>query len=440
MRIGSLLLILSVMACGGGGGNGSPDGGDDVQPIDAPAPDANTHVEVTVYQDGAVAPGLVVQYADAAGAYVASVTTDADGHATIDPFPAGGSLTAPVSPRGQAGQLTSVEGVQGGDSITIGHNPAQGIIGSFDLTLTGTTVANATNYFSEVECSGYVAAPSGIRHHALFWCDEDAPPTIVSGILYASSGGNSADHRLAYDTVTDIPITGTVPNLTGAGSLTGWRTDFATHTITSSNTPAGKSVVPFVHGFRAGHTFRTDQGSIDTSPQTLALADGFFDAEAAGIDVYSDSGDSIVTVHGATVPTAAAPLSSSFDGTADVLAPIALAQVAADGTNVAWTGSPAGCRDNPGPPDAFMAAIQADSITWTVIAPGTQTSPVQLPALDPATASTLWPVPQNPLNIEAGFVSDTALTWSDIEANANAIIFEQDAPPAEGTRCLDIAY
>lgn len=437
MRIGWLLL-LSVTACGGGGDDGS--GAPDARPVpDAIVPDANTHVDVTVYQAGAVAPGLVVQYADAAGVYVASVTTDADGHATIDPFPAGGTLTAPVSPRGEAGHLTSVKGVSGGDSITIGNQPGQGVIGSFDLALTGTTVANATHYFSEVECSGYNAASSGTRHHNLFWCDE-APPTVVSGILYAASGSGSASERLAYDTVTDITLTGTMPNLSGGASLTGWRTDFATHVITSSNTPNGKTVFPFVRGFRAGHTFRQDQGQIDTPTQTLGLPDGFFDGEAGGIDVYSDTGDSMVSVNAATVPTAAVPSSSSFDATADVLAPIALAQIAADGTNVAWTGAPAGCRDNPGPPDAVLAILQAGQITWSVIAPGTQTSPITLPALDPATASTLWPVPTSTPLVLLTFLSDTTLTWSDIESNANAIVFENESPPAPGTRCVDLAY
>jgi|GEM_PF-2979856 len=202
-------LFACLAACEDGGDNGSqpplnlppPSGFDAAAPAppDASIPEdapATTKVNVTAVsrhyeplESQAPRAGVSVYAISTAGALVGTVTTGADGKASVE-LPTGGSVTA-VYPKGtQSNRVTVVTymGVKPGDNLTFGDHDTQhmatpGTEGQ--LTVQWPAVANATSY--EVLSPCYETSTTNLTTTLSLWEGCQKPVAPVALIAYDGS-------------------------------------------------------------------------------------------------------------------------------------------------------------------------------------------------------------------------------------------------------------
>lgn len=198
---------------------------------------------------GGPVQGLEVVFQRPDGSVIASAQTDAAGKAsaTID---AGAIVTvgryyALPSPRWE---LTSVVGVNPGDDLVIARAPFGSSAGKADVTFPG-PVTSATEYRVDVACNSAVAFAVGSPVSVPFYSTCGSSVTALT--LAKGTGGTP----LAWSTAVDLPVTGTVPSQSAAGTSSAWRSDFGTLALTLTNPPTGAStatatLTPRRNGFR----------------------------------------------------------------------------------------------------------------------------------------------------------------------------------------------
>ncbi len=438
--------VFLASGCGGGGGSGDDDGG--------PGADAaGTSVVVEVWADAAVAPDLAVMVADDAGAFVRTVTTDAEGVATIDGFPAGGSVTVPTDAYGRPviGSITTITAVQPGDHLIIGRSPfgrPPDTAGTLTVTFAGPQ-AGADQYQVRAGCSQEAAgsATDSVFVSLREVCVADGEVDVLSYVVDLDGA------RIAYAAETDVGIaTASVP-------LPPWQEDLATWNVDAAGAPGDMGVEGFVHGYRSGIAIDEaadpggDIASGGAQSFSWKLAPDLFDDAAAG--VHARYGDG--TVDRAPVATVvsriADPPGGGASATFDVdlatdLFPAVDAVAVTDATPLGIEYSAGGTLECMGeaadatiwvvvgssPPAAVGATVVT---TWLVLSPGDLASGAQLPELDPDLAAELWPSAAF-TSSDAGiiWIADTTVDYAAIRGSAASFAADQYAPNAAGTRCL----
>jgi hypothetical protein len=424
---------------------------DDATAIDATALDASVDasgaaVTVTVYKNGVLGADVAVQYHAADGSFIATVMTDANGVATLPAFPAGGSVTVPLSrggvTRAVGSELTTILDVSPGDHLTFGTSYAGVAIGSLTIT-----PPNSDGYVTKAGCGSYYATQTFTARPRTGCFPLGA--TTFDAVAYAGSSDLSGD-RSAYAVLTDLPLSGSIPNQTGTATFGAPSTTFASHMVSATNITA-PNVELGTWGFRNGVSFGQDRGTTATGvsswSQTMRYADGFFDGVAAELQLrYASSSTTHVVVRTATVATASTPMTSTFDASTDGPGSFDPPTVSGTPEVVSWTAPTWQCRDATGAPDAIQISIvgsyaaaffgNATMHSWTILAPGTSTSGLRLPSLDPATIGTLWPRASFTSTwVHMTFTADSTTDWAGFRTGGRPFDAELIYPSAPGTRC-----
>lgn len=421
----------------------------DIDAADDASTDAATApVTVTVYGTGQLEPNVPVQFHGPDGGFLGAVLTNSAGVATLTGFITGGAVTVPRAKNGrptdEGAELTTIMAVTAGDHLTFGTAPYGASIGTVQLTAPPDVASSG--YIVLFACNG--AGGLGASATGSFQVDPNCVlPNATTFDALAYAGGQLSTGRTAYATLVDQPFAGSIPSLTGSASFGATVTTLAQHTVSVSTT-GSEGREPGVWLFRDGIHYGMDRGSSygggaggGTVSQTMKYADGFFDSAAPGVNI--NNGSQTLFVRSSTIATNAAPLTSTFD--LDAEAPPAVTNVSMTNyASLSWTAPTWGCRDNPGAPDAVVfeasGTIPNDDegirYQWTILAPGSSTSPVTLPTLDPATIGTLWPRADfTEAFSRATFTSDSTVDYAAIRTSPSPFAITTAYPASNGTRC-----
>src|SRR5688572_17094662 len=230
--------VLLASGCGGGGSDDDDAG--------TGADGAGGQLVVEVWAGAALGPHLAVMVADDARAFVRTVTTDAEGVATIENFPAGGSVTVATDPYGRPviGSITTITGVQLGDHLIVGRSPfgrPPDTAATLTVTFAGPQTG-ADQYQVRAGCSqeAAAAATDSVFVSLREVCVANGEVDVVS---YAIDGDGA---RIAYAAETDVGIaSASVP-------LPPWLEDLATWDVDSTGAPGDMGVEGFFQGYRSG--------------------------------------------------------------------------------------------------------------------------------------------------------------------------------------------
>lgn len=433
--------------------------------VDAAGPDAQTNgtVTVTVMIAGNPAEGIPVFSHDVDGNYIASVLTNSSGEVTINDFPAGGAVTAPVGPFINGGdafnsdnQLTSVTGVQIGDALTLGNSktflgePLGPTVGSAIISPPAASVANATRYRVYIQCNQRSSSTAGgslsltLREECI-----NADNTIDAFAIAEDSTGT----RLAYATRTGITVTGVAPNKAASASLSGWNTDFASLRVNQQNVPFdGFDPISDFRGYRDG--LLIDDTFLRSPGEDPNMGDQFFVVRKA---IPNFNNDTAYIVAGET-PEATSFVSTreqlsfnpgtnlvrNVDLTSDLLPLIEnIVVTGGDDLAISWTtaGSAVGCKGSP-VPDTTVTMVRGETANdddhiWFVLSQGSASQSISFPKLDPALAQTIWPI-STFTSVRGGVAvfSDTARTWDEIRRVENNMTFFDYVPLPDSSRCV----
>lgn len=474
MRTGLILGCIGVLglACGSVSKN-DPDGGNTVdgdvvdgaaQLPDARGPDAQTHGSVTVFvfTNGNPANMIPVMYHDTDGSYLGSVSTDSSGMAVIADMPAGGAVTAPVAgitgiSAAYAGVLTTIKDVQIGDTLTIGKSRTFGArptsLGNLSIRTPPTAVIGATTY----------AIHGGCDRRTTSLTAQSLTPNIFAGCLNSSGAADVVGYaqdaqgtRLAAGTITGINVTGTPPNMTGSSALTSWNAMLANHTVTVSNAPEAVDVTPTYALKRQGATLEENQKpevSLTAgtgSSFSYQIASGFYDQSITTVAAdYNVGVTSWVTLGGGALPTNAAATTTTVDLTTDLFPKVTNVAISTTTPYVITWDAAGGLTCGGNAPDQVVGLVAGDTgggqtvsgggptaYLWMVVAPGTSPN-VQLPALDPAVAFTLWPTGSfNSVQAAAIFTEDSTTDYDAVRVSDDVFTLYATDTFTTGTRCV----
>ncbi|HEX8114190.1 MAG TPA: hypothetical protein VF516_40955 [Kofleriaceae bacterium] len=242
----------------GGGGPGSDGGGT-----------GTTRVQLTVLStvlDGQPDTGAIAVFQDPSGTMVGDGLVDAAGHAQAD-MPAGGSITVirVVDPSDTARDvaMTTIRGVQPGDSITVGStaSPAAFTGGSSTMTASFTPFAANYTYMFYTTCGG-VGGSGGTTQLAFVDGCHGATFDLLS---VATSTTDPPDVRYIYQTGLTYAANGavTVPNT--------W-SSMASFTATLTNVPGNLSDLELTHATLLGKIAAAPVTTGVTSPSAGVVA------------------------------------------------------------------------------------------------------------------------------------------------------------------------
>jgi len=475
--------LIGALGCGkvesnaDSGANADANGADGSVSIPDANVDAQTHgdITVTVFINDVPAEAMSVFAHEADGSFIATHMTDANGEVTITNFPAGGAVTAPVNPWTSAGLrgfgfngqfLTSVTGVQIGDSITFGKSVLAAGFGSGNTVGTATislpVFAGADHYRTHIPCRD--------RYTGSTTSPLEAAVSIQEGCLYAgntldvlSYAEDSNDVRLGYSTQAGLGTTGTSPNLIASASLGSYATDLGTHTLNVLNAPVANMGVEAVEiGFRGG--LMMDQVNLPglllaaggNGAFVAKVAPGFFDASIfavlANFGGKSGTSSSLVSILDSSSPTAAAPVTKNINLSTEVGQEIST--IAATGTNpitATWTVGSLACKDNP-TPDSVLTMITGrveatpavfggpPTYNWVVLSPGGTPSGVAPPTIDPTLVATLWPEATfTTTTAGVTFRSDSSRDYDDFRNSDDVLSLIDFFPKNPSTMCFATA-
>lgn len=465
----SIWLLASLAACGPVTAPDTADAGIntsiDARPADASAdasaPDAQTHgtITVRVMIDGNPAVGIPVFSHDVDGTYIASVLTNAVGEVSIDDFPAGGAITAPVAPfiNGFNGenQITSITGVQLGDVLTLGNSeifPSEASapkLGDATITPPATAVGGATRYRVYIPCRG--SSTSTVGTSLTIPMNEGCvrANNTIDAIAVAE---DSTGARLAYTTRQAIPVTGVAPNMVASATLNGWSTDWARLQLNLQNAPFDQlDPEGLVLGFRDGLNL-DDQNFPDLSQPlnmggggtfSTGLVPNFNNDTAYLVAIQGSQGISIVSTREQLPLSPNTSHARSVDLSADLLPVIESTVVGnVNDPSVTWTtlSDDLKCKGNPSL-DSIVTMVRAettaDEYLWFVLSQGSASQGVTYPKLDPALAVQLWPSATF-VDVQGGVAlfSDNARTYDEIRTTDNNMTFFDFVPTADSSRCL----
>ncbi len=462
----SICLLASVAACGSikAADTADADIGTDIDAssADASAPDAQTNgtITVRVMIDGNPVEGIPVYSHDVDGSYIGSVVTNSMGEVSIDDFPDGGAITAPVPPFvdgfNSATQITSITGVRIGDVLTLGNaeifpsEPSAPTIGTATINPPNVVVAGATRYRVYIACRrGSTTNVGALVSISLREGCINADNTI-DAIAFAE---DSTGARLAYATQEAIPVTGVSPNLVASAMMSGWATDWASLQLNLQNAPFDQ-IDPevLVQGFRDG--LRIDDESLPGLTQPLDMGEGgsfsanlvpnFNNDVAYVAAVTGTKGISIVGTREQLPLNPNTSLTRNFDLSTDVPSVIQSTEVGTvNAPTVSWTTLSGGsaCKGNP-MPDSIVTMVLGETASneeyiWFVLSQGSTSQATTFPNLDPAIALQVWPSASF-INVQGGVAlfSDTARTYDEIRTVDNNMTYFDFTPTADSTRCV----
>lgn len=410
--------------------------------------------------EGNPAEGIPVFSHEVDGSYIVSLLTNASGEVTFDDFPAGGAVTAPVSPFigefSDEHQLTSITGVQLGDVLTLGNSrvfpgarltPA---IGNASIALPTAAIADATSYRIYIPCRRVSTDTVG-ETLSLSLHEEciKADNTIDAFAIAEDESGT----RLAYTLKTAIPVTGVAPNLVASASLSGWKTDWARLRLNLQNAPFD-DVEPegLFQGYKDGLLIETENFS-DIEEKLSMGEEGFFArncvpnliddaAYLVGISSPSQAFSLIATRENLSL-TSGSSITRSIDLTSDLLPAIENIEVTDfNDLAVTWTTADEGvaCKGSP-MPDSLITVVVGKSETeyyaWFVLSQGSASQKISYPKLDAALAASIWPI-STLTDVQGGVAvfSDTARTWNEIRTTDSNMRYFDYSPTPDSTRCV----
>ncbi len=463
----STWLLSGLVGCGTVNTNVNTDAGNttaDASTADATVPDAQAKgtITVKVMIGGSPAEGIPVFSHDVDGSYIASVLTNASGEVTIEDFPAGGAVTAPVGPFvdefNANNQLISITDVQLGDVLTLGNSvffPNQGgsRIGTASINPPSTTVANATRYKVYVPCrNGTVTTGTALSLNLREGCVK--PNNTIDAIAIAEDANGV---RLAYSTRTGIPVTGVAPNKTASASLNGWNTDWASLRLNLQNAPFDNlDPEGIFQGYRQG--LLLDDEGFNNLAQPLNMGEQDFFLRKSVPNFVNDAtyivamqppktgGGEATTILSTREQLSFNPGTSlvrNIDLSTDILPVIENISVTGDSSvAVTWStaGNAVGCKAST-MPDSLVTMVHGtsgpDDYVWFVLSPGSSSQRVSFPRIDPALAQTIWPIATfTQVNGGVAVFSDSAQTWDEIRRADNNLSYFNFIPLPDSTRCI----
>lgn len=441
--------------------NTANDGG-----VDAAGPDAQTNgtITVKVMIAGNPAEGIPVFSHDIDGSYIASALTNSSGEVTIDDFPAGGAVTAPVTPYldhfdNSINRLTSITGVQIGDVLTLGNSvwlPNEvsiPTVGNASISPPANAVANATRYRVYIPCRTSSTATVGATISLALREGCIKPDNTIDAFAVAEDANGN---RLAYSTRTGIQVSGVAPNRTASAALNGWNTDFASLRLNLQNAPfdnMGPAVL--FRGHRDGLLLDDESSGL---PLLVNMGDqGFFlrksvpnfnndSAYVVGMQLELSEFEeaTIISTREQLSFNPGTTLVRNIDLTSDLLPVIENLAVTGGVANLAvnWTtaGNAMACKGSP-MPDSLVTMVRGetanDDYMWFVLSPGASSQSIAFPKLDPALAQSIWPF-STFTEVTGGVAvfSDTARTWDEIRQAENSLNYFDFVPSPDSTRCI----
>jgi len=440
--------------------------------------DAAAHGEVTVnvYVAGVLAQNVAVFYHEPDGSYIGTMMTNASGQVVIPDMPVGGAVTAPVSPfyqppalpglgGGAANHLSSVTGLQIGDVITFGQAVNEfddgNTVGAIDVAMPSNTVAGATRYNVEIPCDDTSTSTLGQPLSPSFRANCLPPTGSLGAVAYAEDTNGT---RVGYSISTGIGYTGTAPNIISSTTMPPYQTDVGTYVINVLNAPRdGTSIDSQSNGFRGGLPYpfygpsnvpALDMGG--NGSLSAKVAPGFYDEHlitvlTQGINAGgTEATSTLISFRDSDSPTASSPVTHNVNLTTEAPGLITGVTVT-NGDTVNWTASSLACKDNPTPdsmiiivggttttPSAFGIGSLGE-YTWSVLARGDTASGYQLPRIDPAVASTLWPSTTfTETNTSIIIKSESTMDYGDFRNSPNNLAWLDYGAEAVGTRCLTL--
>jgi len=411
----------------------------------AQAPELGT-IQVTVYQGGVLSEGTSVFTAAASGAWSATFTTDATGQATLTDVPVGGAVTVGFG-ADAGGQLSTVFGVQDGDTLVFGSE------GLTSTPSTGTYLISAPDHPTLANrwqaifsCGGkssvYNQLPATDR---VVTIDEECTGSITATAAHYDDQ-SSYEEAWSFAEGT-FEATGTSPNIEGSMTFGAWSTAHGSMeaTLTASE---GDTFYAGIYGLLGGEflTLISESQTLDaTGAATLSApisSTAFVDSVVH--TRYRPSGGrySYRLERHTSLPAVGATL--TYSSTPDDYLPTPAAALSSSDTRVLTTGvaSTAAC-------DGAQAGVLTGSIagawtarggegpysSWEFVSPVVDT--ITLPQLDPAVDGDYWPAEFDYTAASLRVLADAAMTYEDFRTTPDARrdLFSIGSTDVDGVFC-----
>jgi hypothetical protein len=399
--------------------------------IDAgPAP-----VTVTVYDEGTPEVGVDVVFYDGEGNVLDQRLTGGDGSAS-SVVPEGGSvIVLQIDEFGRRVASVTAD-VAPGDDLIVGSRAGAFVseqVGTITINWpSGAVPAGTAQLQIELGCSttgyGDTATPAVVAIYD-YCLSQGSDVTVVATAL------DNAFVPLAYSVQPDVALTGSP--LTATTTLGAWRTDFATLSLTATNTPAGVSVVnPEFQLYANGQNYYVDSppGAMPTPGGSatfdISFAKNF--AEAGQYGVFLAHGDPGMP-NGVQIwltRTSSIPASATVDLTADLLPNVSVAQATmmAGRPVFEWSSDAPQTEADGLYMQFFWSDGSVEHRTLVLASPGSQ-PPYEVPAL-PAALSAWQPPASAMLGAQVVYVElDNVSDFDALRTGYGVSLLNSELPP-----------